>query len=123
MQLLLVFLVQETSNVSEQGVGKDSYIMSLGGIESWARRNCKRDWTFPRFCNFWYDSGRCFEPTPADYNIESISYDTVILGKEYLVNHLLELLLVSQVISMHHKLLAKQFLNHPPTPFSSVSFL
>ena len=32
---------------------------------------------------FWHYPSRCFSD-PADYNIESISYDTVILGNQYL---------------------------------------
>ena len=42
-------------------------------------------------------------------NIESISYDTVILGKEYLGESLTGSLLVLLVISTHHKLLVRQF--------------
>ena len=33
----------ETLNVSEQGVGKDSYIMTLGGIESWAKEELQAE--------------------------------------------------------------------------------
>ena len=39
-------------------------------------------WTFPDSSFGTIPAGA--EPTPADYNIKSVSYDSVILGKEYL---------------------------------------
>lgn len=70
-------------NVSEQGVGKDSYIMTLGGIESWANGGSASEIGLFRDSSFGTIPAGA-EPTPADYNIKSVSYDSVILGKEYL---------------------------------------
>jgi len=78
------FFTPGNSSIAEQGAGKDSYIMSLAGVTSWDQGGTASEIGLFRDAATFGTIPAGASPTPADYNIESISYDTVILGKEYL---------------------------------------
>ena len=58
--------------------------MSLAGVTSWDQGGTASEIGLFRDSATFGTIPAGASPTPADYNIESISYDTVILGKEYL---------------------------------------
>ena len=76
MQLLLVFYLLPKFQYSRTGsIGKDSYIMSLAGVTSWDQGGTASEIGLFRDTDTFGVLPAGASPTPADYNIESISYD------------------------------------------------
>jgi len=71
------------NTVNEVGVGSTPYILVLGGIDSFANgSNADEIGLFTNAAFGTIPSGA--EPLPADYNLQSVTLDSVVLGKEYL---------------------------------------
>ena len=78
------FFKAGNANIAEQGVGKDSYIMTLGGVTAWANGGTASEIGLFRDTATFGTIPAGSAPTPADYPIEGFTYDSVVLGKEYL---------------------------------------
>ena len=74
--------LQASGIVNEVGVGSTPYVLTLGGIDSFANNSTATE------VGLFTDSGfgtipAGAEPLPADYNIQTLSFDTVVLGAEF----------------------------------------
>jgi hypothetical protein len=77
------FLGLSNPNVAEQGVGKTAYIMTLADVSSWANASSASEiglFTDSSFASI--PAGGA--PTPADFMINTLTYDSVVLGQQHL---------------------------------------
>ena len=76
------FLQASAAGLDEVGVGSIPYILTLGGIDSFANSSSATE------IGLFTDSGfgtipAGAEPLPGDYNIRTLSFDSVVLGTEF----------------------------------------
>ena len=76
------FFPASNPSVAEQGVGKTAYVMTLADVSSWANASSASEIGLFTDAAFTIPAGA--EPTPADFDIRTLTYDSVILGQQHL---------------------------------------
>jgi hypothetical protein len=76
------FFPASNPSVAEQGVGKTAYVMTLADVSSWANASSATEIGLFTDAAFTIPAGG--EPTPADFDIRALTYDSVVLGQQHL---------------------------------------
>ena len=76
------FFPASNPSVAEQAVGKTAYVMTLADVSSWANASSATEIGLFTDASFTIPAGA--EPTPADFDIRALTYDSVVLGQQHL---------------------------------------
>jgi hypothetical protein len=77
------FFSAGNANVAEQAVGKTAYVMTLADVSSWANASSATEIGLFTDSSFGSIPAGA-EPIAADYIINTLTYDSVVLGKQHL---------------------------------------
>lgn len=76
------FFPASNPSVAEQAVGQTAYVMTLADVSSWANASSATEIGLFTDASFTIPAGA--EPTPADFDIRALTYDSVVLGQQHL---------------------------------------
>jgi hypothetical protein len=76
--------LQASKTFAEAGVGKDSYLITLSGVTSWTNASSASEIGLFRDTTTFDTIPAGGDPVPTEYAAQPLTYDTVVLGTQYL---------------------------------------